>query len=383
VTVERTGAPCADGAIGTLRVLVVCRELPPIGGGAGNVAWHLAMNAAARGHRVDAVTMGHGDLPPDETIDGVRILRVDARRRDADSSTIPEMVRFVARARSRVRQLVGKHGYDVVHAHAIIPDGLLLGAARRTRAVVTAHGSDVPGYNPDAFGLAHVVARPLWRRAVARPDVLTTPSGHLRDLIRAAGARRTVHVVPNGVDTRMFGMRPKSRAILVVARLVPRKNTALVLRAAAGIETPLTIHIVGDGPERRALEQLAGTLPRHDVHFHGWLGYGSSEWRRLYEESRFFVFPSSSESFGMTGVEAQLARMVVIAADIPGIREALGDEARYLPALDVGSMRAAIEEAVAQPDDLLDREGDAGRTRVLDRFSWERVTDRFLALYVP
>lgn len=366
----------------TVRILTICRELPPIGGGAGYVASHLASNLAARGHDVHLITMHFGDLPERESRDGVEIHRVRVGRRDADSSHPLEMARFVLAARRLARRLSRRRPFDVAHAHAVVPDGLVVASLpARTTMVVTAHGSDVPGYNPDRFRLLHRLIRPFWLRAARRPDVLTAPSRHLIGLISDAGADRDVELVPNGIDLDLFSPGEGTRDLLVVARLEARKNVHLLLEALTDVDRATRLHVVGDGPERRRLEDGAARLDRHEVVFHGWLDHGSTAWQQLYEQSRFFVFPSSSENFPINLLEAQLAGLVVIASDIPGNREVLGDRARYVATLDGPSLAAALNEALSAPDAALDAEGAAARQRVADNFSWPTVTSRFEALY--
>ena len=365
-----------------MRVVMISRELPPVGGGAGYVALNLAYHLAQRDHEVHVVTMHHGKLEEREKFDGVEIHRLRVGRNDADSSYVPEMARFVRRARRLVRQLASEAPFDVAHAHAIVPDGLVLTATdSRARTVVTAHGSDVPGYNPDRFQLLHRLIRPAWHRAVRRPDVLTAPSEHLRGLILEAGSSRHVEVIPNGIDTSMFAPARKDSSILAVTRLVKRKNIELLLLALRRVSLPTVVNIVGDGPERTRLEALAHDLPQHDVRFHGWLAHRSAEWKQLYERSRFFVFPSSSENFPINLLEAQLARMVVIASGIPGNREVLGSAARYLDELSEDGLVSALQDALAVDEEQLEREGAQAEQRVLECFSWERVTDAFEGLY--
>ncbi|NMB58548.1 MAG: glycosyltransferase family 4 protein, partial [Chloroflexi bacterium] len=64
-----------------MRVLVLCHEYPPIGGGGGRVAQDICAGLAARGHDVHLVTAAFGDLPREETQTGVTIHRLNSGRR--------------------------------------------------------------------------------------------------------------------------------------------------------------------------------------------------------------------------------------------------------------------------------------------------------------
>ncbi|MBM3891840.1 MAG: glycosyltransferase family 4 protein [Verrucomicrobia bacterium] len=413
-----------------MNVLVICREIPPVGGGAGHVAIHLAEEVAKAGHGVDIVTMHYGDLPRREKRGPIRIHRVACGRRNQDSSYLLEMGRFVLAARPIIDRLVVEKTFDVIHAHAIIPDGWMgTRPARRwgIPLVITAHGSDVPGYNPDKFGFAHKLMRPIWKRTLNRAAVVVTPSQHLANMIRAAlpadnsdarsrpgeppgngaseevardlppspgsgetsraraGAARmsapTLRVIPNGIRPDLFAPAAKDGSFLIVSRLVRRKNYHLFLEALRAIEAPQTVHVVGIGPALDELKALAAGLPQHRVVFHGWLENGSEKWRSLYEKCRYFVFPSESENFPINLLEAQLAGMTVLASDIPGAREVLGDEAVYFPASDAASVARTVRAVLAGEIPGLATLGARARGRVRDHFSWADVAGRYLNLY--
>ncbi len=354
----------------------MCREIPPVGGGAGAVALQLSRELVRGGHAVDLYTMAFGDAPLEETIGGVRVFRVPSQRRYETHARLAEMALFVVRARRALRRRHADAPYDVIHAHSILPEGLAASFTGHTaRIVLTAHGSDVPGYNPDRYGIVHRLSAPLWRRTLRRADAVTSPSAHLAGLIRAAQPDADVTVIPNGIDLDLFEPASQRSGILIVARLVARKNVTMVLQALDGMAAQ-TVHIVGDGPERARLEALAARLEDHEVHFHGWLDHGGTKWRRLYETSRFFVFMSAQENFPINLLEAQLAGLVIVASDIPSNREVLGPQAILVP-LDAAALSARLEGLAAMDTQELTRIGDAAHERVASSFSWPNVRDRF------
>jgi len=367
-----------------MNILVICREIPPVGGGAGHVAIHLAEEVARQGHRVEIVTMHFGDLPRVENKGEIRIHRVPCGRRNQDSSYLLEMARFNAAARSVVRGIIGDAGCDVVHAHAIVPDGLIGAAVARERRiplVVTAHGSDVPGYNPDKFKLAHVLMRPFWHRTLNRAAAVVTPSNHLAAMLRDVRPRQDVRVIPNGIQPDTFAETEKDNAFLIVSRLVRRKNFHVFLEALRSVDAPQTVHIVGEGPMLDELKRIAASLQQHNVVFHGWLENGSNAWRELYQRSRYFVFPSESENFPINLLEAQLAGMIVLTNRIPGICEVVGEEAVFFEQLSVEGVAATIDAVLSGRIPGVDTLGQRARARVIENFSWPFVAEQYLHLY--
>ena len=74
--------------------------------------------------------------------------------------------------------------------------------------VITAHGSDVPGYNPEHFGLAHRVMAPFWHRTLTRAAALVTPSQSLANLVRKRRPTQNIIVIPNGIEGMPAGINP-------------------------------------------------------------------------------------------------------------------------------------------------------------------------------
>jgi len=324
--------------------------------------------------------MAFGAAPLEEIIDGVRVFRIPSRRRNETHARLIEMALFGTRTRRALRCQHAKARYDVIHAQSILPEGLVATfPSVITRTVLTAHGSDVPGYNPDRYGLVHRLSAPLWKRTLRRTVAITSPSAHLAGLIRAAKPDAEVRVIPNGIDADLFEPSARRSGILIVARLVPRKNVAMVLEALQGI-APQSVHIVGDGPERASLVSVASRLEGHNVRFHGWLDHGGTKWRRLYETSRFFVFMSSQENFPINLLEAQLAGLVIVASDIPSNREVLGDDAEYTQ-LDVRSLHDRLQAIVDLSDDEVAELAQRGRSRVLKHFTWPIISTVYLATF--
>jgi len=370
-----------------MKVLVITREIPPVGGGAGHVAIHLARELVAQGHQIVIVTMHYGNLPTVEQRDGIKIYRVRCGRRNQDSSYVPEMLSFLFRGSRLARNLVSKHGCDIVHAHSIVPDGRIALAAARdigVPVVATAHGSDVPCYNPDKFHLVHRLVRPWWRRTLCSLEAVIAPSQHLAGLIQAAQPGQDVTIIPNGIRVDQFGSRPRDDSFLIVSRLVRRKNYHLFLKALRHVDLPVTVHIVGAGPMLDELRQLVGELRGHRVIFHGWLDNGSEAWRTLYETCRYFVQPSENENFPINLLEAQLAGLIVLASDIPGNREVLGDCAVYFKELQPESIaqtiRSVLSTSSADPGGW-DALASAGQCRVRELFAWPEIARRYLSVF--
>jgi glycosyltransferase involved in cell wall biosynthesis len=244
--------------------------------------------------------------------------------------------------------------------------------------VVTAHGSDIPGYNPDRFKTEHRVTTPLLRLIMRQAAGLTAPSAYLKDLmIEACGPFEIAHI-PNGIDPSLFGIRPKQKRILMTGRLLPRKGFQWVLEALQAIQTDWEIHIAGDGPMRDELETLAGKLDT-EVVFHGWIEHDDPLLRELYETSSIFCLPSERENASISLLEAMLAGMAVVTSNVSGCPETVGDAGFVVPPRDPNALRPVLQRLLDSPE-LCREYGAKGRARVEERFNWDAVTTRYLQM---
>jgi teichuronic acid biosynthesis glycosyltransferase TuaC len=229
-----------------------------------------------------------------------------------------------ARLLSPVRELHRMHPIDLVHAHGALPCGhaaSLLSTELRIPFVVTVHGLDV-------FSTRQVNGFPgKWCQRVSRMVYRSAArticiSEKVRDQV-LAGASVPTEVVYNGVDPKAFFPPPTDMEgpVLAVGNLIPIKGHELLLRAIAALPTSrISCQIIGDGPERSRLVDLATELKiASRVQF---LGHRS---RRQVAEAMhkcvLFALPSRYEGLGCVYLEAMSSGKAVICCQGQGIEE--------------------------------------------------------------
>jgi glycosyltransferase involved in cell wall biosynthesis len=216
--------------------------------------------------------------------------------------------------------------------------------------------------------------------------VLANSQG-IAELSRAHGARET-QVVHLGSDVPAASgaqRRDGPPTLVTVAHLIPRKRHADVLRAVAVLsrEHPtLRYAIVGDGPERVALKELAARLGvAARVEFHGQLAPAQA-----IEQARratLFVMPSTEEAFGAGYVEAMAGGVPAIGCrGEPGPEEiaAAGDGLVLVPPGDIERLTQRIDELLSDPHRLREA-GQRARATVAAHFTWERCGRQTLSAY--
>lgn len=367
-----------------MRILTLNYEFPPIGGGASPVSYELGRELVRQGHHVDLVTMGFGRLPAREVVEGIHVHRIPCLRKRAETCATHEMASFVLAALPTVARLRARHAYDINHTHFIIPTGLLARLLQMKQSlplVVTMHGSDVPGYNPDRFKLQHAMLRPMWRWILESVDHLISPSQFLRRLATQHGASVPTTVIPNGFRYERFRPdRPKERKVLVVSRMLPRKGVQHFLRALPGLDLRgFEVDIVGDGPYLPTLRQMAAEMDL-SVRFWGWLDNTSAALKQLYERAAICVFTSEVENFPVVLLEAMAAGAAIITCDGTGCTEVVGPDALLVPPRQPDRLAEALRILIDN-DEARAELGRRARLRVEQEFGWQSIARRHVELY--
>jgi glycosyltransferase involved in cell wall biosynthesis len=303
---------------------------------------------------------------PEEHGDGMRVRRYrffPRRWEDLAAGAILENVRtrksrlvqvpfFMAAQFFAVRRAVRRERPAVLHAHWIIPQGLVARwAAPRVPLVVTTLGGDL-------YALNDPISRALKRSVLRHARAVTVMNADMCERAIALGANPdTTYVMPMGAQVAQFADAAAGRLsrvadagspvrLLAVGRLVEKKGFRVLLQALAEIETD-TWHltIVGEGPERRGLEAAAAGLP---VSFVGQLT--SEALTRADAEADVAVFPSVRAASGdqdglpVALLEAMASGCAVIVSDLPGLDEAVepGISGMSVPSGDVAALSEAL-----------------------------------------
>lgn len=281
--------------------------------------------------------------------------------------------------------------YDVLHAH-FGPVGECFRFARelfRAPLVVSFHGYDFTT-------LPRREGPHLYRRLFQAADAVTANSHYTRTRLLELGCPEAkLHRLPMGVTLEEFLWHPRTRPsgqplrLLTVARLVPIKGHATALRAVAQLNRthgPLEYHLVGAGPLRKTLEQLAKELGlESQVHFHG--ARTTEQLQAHYRDNHLFILPSVSiegdaEGQGLVLQEAQATGMPVVATRHGGLPEGMVPDQSGL-VVEEGNAEA-LTGALAQLADHPERweaMGRAGRDFVAAHYDAGMLRGRLVDLY--
>jgi glycosyltransferase involved in cell wall biosynthesis len=327
--------------------------------------------------------MGYKNLPSFEKNKNLNIYRVNSIRLNKNVCTYPEMLLYIVMALPLILKLAGKNEYSINHTHFIYPDGilaLLLKWLKGIPYVITAHGSDVPGYNPDRFKLLHKFLLPFWKMITAGSEMMILPSKNLENIVKKISGNLNSVVIPNGINLDKFSHEvPKKKQILIVTRMFQRKGVQYFLEALTGFQHNYSVNIVGEGPYLNTLKNISRTN-NLNINFLGYLDNNSLQLKKLYEESEIFVFTSESENFPVVLLEAMLAGMAIITANDSGCAEVVGNSALLVDSKNSIAIRESLLKLINNPE-LIKELGIAARKRVEEKFSWESSAREHLELY--
>lgn len=292
---------------------------------------------------------------------------------------------------------LGRRGrFDIVHVHWPVPHAVFGWAARagsRTPVKLIAHF-----YSVELRWVRHSlrVLRGFLRRAVTSADRVVAISNSTAAEVRSV-APVPVEVIPYAVDLPVPSLtaaaprattdRPVS--VLFVGRLAERKGVRYLIDAVASLPDSLRARlvIIGDGPERGALEAQADALGARDgVTFRGWVT--PDELDAAYTNATIFVLPAvvdargDTEGLGMVLLEAMTYGVPVISTPLGGITDIVEHDRTGLlvPPNDAAALGAAIAMLATHPA-VADRLAVTGRDYALSHFSWDAVLGQWRDLY--
>jgi glycosyltransferase involved in cell wall biosynthesis len=333
-----------------MRILEVITA--PVVSGAHNLVNALARAWREDGHHVDVVALDAA-FPPEqhrlvEEMFGHRIPVLSGTGTLATQRPARRLQRFV-----RLRHHIASHRYDVIHAHALLPNQYARLAAMTVRAappvVITLHsgGDDYSRLKP------RMVERCLVGRngavVAVSPEAVAQYAGYF------PGAADRLHEIPNGLPwpvepKRVHASDPKR--FLAVGRVAPARDVVTLLEGfdrfvqATGSEAELRIAGPFDDPAYR--DRILGLHQR--LAHRGRIGFLGSrdDIPALLHDSDVFVHTAPREAHPIAVIEAAAAALPAVVSDLPSTRRLLGAGARLFAPGNPDALAEQLGELTAQ-----------------------------------
>lgn len=291
-----------------------------------------------------------------------------------------------------VAKLHREHRFDAIHAHWIIPQGLVAACfallnRKAPPVLVTSHGGDL-------FALQGALLVGLKRWVLARATRTTVVSRAMRDYAVELGCDTSkIFVQSMGVDLcRTFtpgDPAQERKGIIFVGRLVEKKGIGYLIEAMGPLVRrfpDLQLTIIGDGPLRQSL-----TTAVRDTHLDTNIRFLGSlpnvQLPQYLRQSKIAVMPSvvaesgDQEGLGLVAVEAMGCGCAVVASDLAAVRDAIIDGETGLLADPADPLGLAAKIASLLDDDACrERLAENARRYALEHFDWRHVGDRYAEL---
>ena len=324
--------------------------------------------------RVAFVTYGSGDAALEPMLGGIRVLPRPARLGMAAMSLLaPWLYRRELRAASVLKTNQASGAWTAVVAKWLFRKPLIVRC----------------GY-PWSFNYSRQSPR-WWRRGLVRllerlavraaDRVVVTSAAAGEYLVREHGVDAArVRLVPNAIDVARFTPDPAAvrdkGCVIFVGRLAPEKNLRALVEAVARVPGA-RLRLVGEGPERAALEEAARRAGAA-VEFMGTVTNDAVP--GLLNTATLFALPSHYEGQPKALLEAMACGLPVVGADVPGIREAVRHgETGWLCAPEAESLARALR-ALLDDGALRERLGRQARAAIEREHAVEAVVQRELAV---
>ncbi|QJS08744.1 glycogen synthase [Streptomyces argyrophyllae] len=298
-------------------------------------------------------------------------------------------------------------GRELVHSHTWYANlaghvaKLLYGIPH----VVTAHSLEpLRPWKAEQLGGGYALSGWAERTAIEAADAVIAVSGAMRDDILAcypALDPARVHVVHNGIDTRLYrpdhgtdaltrhGIDPTRPYVLFVGRITRQKGVPHLLRAVRDVDPGAQVVLCAGAPDTpeidREFQELFEELRRVRAGVF-WIPQmlPRTEVIQLLTHAAVFACPSVYEPLGIVNLEAMACGTPVVASRVGGIPEVVDDGLTGL-LVDAdddfeSGLARALDTVLGDPD-AARRMGEAGRARAVGEFGWDAVARRTAGLY--
>jgi N-acetyl-alpha-D-glucosaminyl L-malate synthase BshA len=310
----------------TMKIGIVCY---PTFGGSGVLATELGLALSAKGYEIHFITY-------DQPVRLSQSFHPNIYFHEVKVPTYPLFVfpPYETALASAMVNVILNYNLDLLHVHYAIPHAsaayfarqILKKTGRDIPFITTLHGTDITLVGKDA------TYEPVVTFSINESDAITAVSNNLREeTFRSFKVEKEIHVIPNFVDVKRFYhadknhfkqmLAPDGERILVhVSNFRSVKRVPDVIRIFEKVkkEVPAKLLMIGDGPERQVVEDLARSLGIYnDIRFLG----KQEQISEILSIADLFLLPSQTESFGLSALEAMACSVPLISTNAGGLPE--------------------------------------------------------------
>jgi glycosyltransferase involved in cell wall biosynthesis len=282
-----------------------------------------------------------------------------------------------------IKSLVQAKGITHIHAHWILPQGLIavlykILFNKRIKIIVTVHGSDF-------WSFSKGIRKHLLLFILRHVNRVTVSSLPIKEGVEQLGIKKDIHIYPMGVDTSLFisqhentPKKPNKQTLLFVGTVVEMKGVRYLIEAMPEIikEFPnVELEVIGDGNAKKEMEDMTKHLGIEDhVHFRGSVLHHKLP--SYFAKADLFILPSLSEGFPLAVMEALSASLPTIVTDLPAYTQLKKDNVvTIIPIKDAHAIAVKVKEMLQNAN--IDSIRKKSRKYAVDHFDWEKVVTNY------
>jgi len=332
-----------------------------------------------------ATLTGEGDLAAELRRRGISVYCLNCTQR-----------RRAAKAFRRLLRIIRKHNVDIVHTHLFEPTLIGLTAAKllRRATVLTRHHSDALYRIENSLKRWAYLQLECYCSSMA--DHIIAPSTDVRRILvlRENVRASKVSLIPYGQDFRRFQSVTQMNVakvknelgmgqipdLVCVSRLHPEKGHVYLFEALAALKQEsldVSLYLVGEGPERKLLEESAEKLGiRQSIKFLGW----RDDALAILSAADVVVHPSLHEALPSALIEALALGKPIVASDVSGVHDIVNGYGSIVPAANSTALANALRSTLAglERANLLAAQGKA---HIFEYMAAPRVAEAHIDCY--
>jgi N-acetyl-alpha-D-glucosaminyl L-malate synthase BshA len=369
-----------------MKIGIVCY---PTFGGSGVLATELGIGLAKKGHEIHFITYKR-PARLTKYYQGIILHEVNSIE-----YPLFEYPPYDSSLASKIVDVVKHEKLDVLHVHYAIPHATVAFLAKEILAtkgiflpiVTTLHGTDITLIGLDQ-SMASVV-----EFSINKSDGVTAVSQSLKkQTLQSFDIKKEINVIYNFIDPNRFSretskafktaIAPNGEKIIIhISNFRKVKRVQDVIHSFCKIreKIPAKLLLIGDGPERRTMEQLSrASCSLSDIKFLG----KQEVVEEILSLGDLFMLPSEKESFGLSALEAMACELPVISSNAGGLPEINEDGVTGF-LCPVGDVSMMVERSLKllQNDELLTKFRENARTKAL-RFTLSNILPQYEQLYL-
>ncbi len=392
----RTGTFIEKGGLrsGAMKTTVFTWEFPPnIYGGAGVHAKYIA-TSLSKLIDVEVRTLEEG---PPAAISGPTVRRYRSTLKPLGVPD-PKVAKAFEVLSLNMNMVADPINSDIVHTHTWYTNfaGALAKRAYGCKLVATVHSLEpLRPWKREQLGSGYELSSWMEREGLTACDAIIAVSREMKkDILKCYDVpAQRISVIHNGVDPEKYCPRDGAAGIakfgirkpfvFFVGRLTRQKGVFDLIDAMEHVPAGTSLVLATGKPDTPEIEEELRRVVKANPNV-VWINQmlEDPDLVSLYNEAAVFACPSIYEPFGIINLEAMACETPVVATRVGGIKEVVVDkETGFLvPPGDPAKLGRAITRLLEDPK-LAARMGKAGRKRVLQQFTWDRIAEKTLKLY--